>query len=103
MNLLMLTITGNSMCVCICDTLSVHVYRLVDGLGEMMESCDYVCSILPNTPLTTGLLTPELFKHCSHKVHELTNHFSCYRTFYLACRNLCLLMLGEAMSQPTIP
>ncbi len=46
----------------------VIIYRQFIGLQELMESCDYVCSILPSTIETRGLLTEEHFKYCSKKV-----------------------------------
>ena len=42
--------------------------RLTDELHELLGTSDYVCSVLPSTPDTCGLLSGEVFKHCSPKV-----------------------------------
>ena len=37
--------------------------RLLPELPHMLESCDYVCNVLPGTPHTRGLLSGETLKH----------------------------------------
>ena len=40
----------------------------LDQLPKLLESCDYVCNVLPSTPQTKGLLNGDILKHCvGHK------------------------------------
>ena len=45
--------------------------RLLDELHELLGTSDYVCSVLPSTSDTRGLLSGEVFKHCSSKVNNI--------------------------------
>ena len=36
-------------------------------LPQLLESCDYVCNVLPSTPQTKGLLDGDILKHCANK------------------------------------
>ena len=42
--------------------------RLPGGLSELLEMSDYVCSILPETPDTKGVLDGDVLRHCAKKV-----------------------------------
>ena len=44
--------------------------RLTENLAEVMESVDYICSVLPSTPSTRGLLDGDILKTCAKKVNE---------------------------------
>ena len=46
--------------------------RQLDGLKELLEASDYVCSILPSTPQTVGLLNGDVLKSCAQRVSEMT-------------------------------
>ena len=48
--------------------------RLLPELPHMLESCDYVCNVLPSTPDTRGLLSGETLKHCQNKVKKEKIH-----------------------------
>ncbi len=49
-------------------TYAMFPRRLTEGLSEVLANSDYVCTILPSTPLTSGLLNGDILKHCSKKV-----------------------------------
>ena len=42
--------------------------RETAGLAELLAHSDYVCNVLPSTPLTRGLLSGDVLRHCSAKV-----------------------------------
>lgn len=46
----------------------LYLHRQYDGLPELLATSDYVCSILPSTAETRGLLDGDILKHCSAKV-----------------------------------
>ncbi|XP_041379707.1 LOW QUALITY PROTEIN: glyoxylate/hydroxypyruvate reductase B-like [Gigantopelta aegis] len=48
----------------------VDQYKLLDELHELLGTSDYVCSVLPSTSDTRGLLSGEVFKHCFTKVQK---------------------------------
>ena len=35
---------------------------------EVLESCDYICNVLPKTPDTVGTFDGDVFQHCANKV-----------------------------------
>ncbi|GIX72838.1 hypothetical protein CEXT_753891, partial [Caerostris extrusa] len=37
------------------------------NLNDVLESCDYLCNVLPSTPETQGLLDKDVLKHCLKK------------------------------------
>ena len=43
-------------------------FRTGEKLPELLSNCDYVCSVLPSTPSTDGLLDGDVLSHCRHKV-----------------------------------
>ena len=43
----------------------------MDGLQELLRECDYVCSVLPSTPQTKGLLNGDTLRSCANKVHNV--------------------------------
>ncbi|XP_014669476.1 PREDICTED: glyoxylate/hydroxypyruvate reductase A-like [Priapulus caudatus] len=45
----------------------IDEYRTNDGLAEILSACDYICSVLPNTVETRGLLNGTLLKNCMPK------------------------------------
>lgn len=45
----------------------VDEYRTMSGLGEMLQSCDYICNVLPSTPETKGLLSGDVLQACQSK------------------------------------
>ena len=42
--------------------------RQQQDLGQFLAGCDYVCSVLPSTPETSGLLSGNVLKACQEKV-----------------------------------
>lgn len=44
------------------------LFRLIADLPELLTSCDYVCSVLPSTAETDGLLDGDVLSHCKTKV-----------------------------------
>ncbi|XP_066932068.1 glyoxylate/hydroxypyruvate reductase A-like isoform X1 [Clytia hemisphaerica] len=46
----------------------VDQYFTFDELPEFLKKSDYVCNVLPSTPGTRNLLTPELLKNCQNTV-----------------------------------
>ena len=42
--------------------------RLPGELSDLLQMSDYVCSILPETPDTKGLLDGNILRHCAKKV-----------------------------------
>ncbi|XP_077990740.1 glyoxylate/hydroxypyruvate reductase A-like [Glandiceps talaboti] len=48
---------------------SPHVdhYRQIDGLPELLQNCDYVCSVLPSTGETKGLLNGNVLENCKER------------------------------------
>ena len=50
----------------------MHSYnnRVFDQLEELLSASDYVCSVLPSTPETIGLLDADAFKSCAKKVSK---------------------------------
>ncbi|XP_064398289.1 glyoxylate/hydroxypyruvate reductase A-like [Halichondria panicea] len=51
----------------------VDHHRLLEGLPEVLANSDYVCSILPSTPQTAGLLNGDILQNCSKKKSVLIN------------------------------
>lgn len=47
------------------SVLDCHCY--LEQLPLLLESCDYVCNVLPSTPHTKGLLNGDILEHCSGK------------------------------------
>lgn len=41
--------------------------RIFTDMDEFLSDCDYVCSIVPSTPLTRGLLNGSVLKSCKKK------------------------------------
>lgn len=41
--------------------------RLHSNLPDLLHNCDYIISVLPSTPGTTGLLNEDMLKHCAQK------------------------------------
>ena len=77
------------------------VCRELDGLSELLSNSDYVCNILPSTPLTRGLLNGDTLRHCASKVSGTGPHISCVPSSQVQSflsRNLCSSMLeGETL------
>ena len=42
--------------------------RIIDGLPELLSSCDFVCSVLPSTRDTDAILDGDMLSHCKTKV-----------------------------------
>ena len=42
-------------------------------LPRLLESCDYVCNVLPSTPQTKGLLNGDILKHCAKRKSVFIN------------------------------
>ena len=42
-------------------------------LSKLLESCDYVCNMLPDTPQTKGVLNGDTLKHCASKKSVFIN------------------------------
>ena len=42
-------------------------------LPQLLQSCDYVCSALPSTPQTKGLLSGDILKHCAGRKSVFIN------------------------------
>ena len=40
----------------------------MENLPELLQSCDYVCNVLPSTPHTRGLLSGDILQHCMKRV-----------------------------------
>ena len=40
---------------------------LLSEFPQMLQSCDYICNVLPSTPQTKGLLDGDILKHCTTK------------------------------------
>jgi len=40
----------------------------MEQLPEFLENCDYICSVLPDTPGTTDLLSRDVLSHCKNRV-----------------------------------
>lgn len=51
----------------------IHQYRLTGDLAEVLENVDYICSVLPNTPSTRGLLDGDILEKCAKKKAVLIN------------------------------
>lgn len=46
----------------------IDEYFTQSELPQYLEKSDYVCNVLPSTPGTRNLLTPDLLKHCDDVV-----------------------------------
>ena len=46
----------------------IDEYFTQDKLPSYLKQSDYVCNVLPSTPGTRNLLTPEILKHCNDVV-----------------------------------
>ena len=53
------------------DVGALSVHRGPDALGEVLHSCDFVCSILPETPATCNLLSGNVLQQCQERVSFL--------------------------------
>ena len=42
-------------------------YRTMSSLPEVLQSCDYVCNVLPSTPDTRNLLSRDVLRNCKNK------------------------------------
>ncbi|KAL8583460.1 hypothetical protein ACOMHN_044818 [Nucella lapillus] len=51
----------------------VDHFRGLDGLGEVLQSVDYLCSIVPDTPASCDLLSGDVLKQCQNKKTVLIN------------------------------
>ncbi|XP_057657240.1 glyoxylate/hydroxypyruvate reductase A-like [Diorhabda carinulata] len=51
----------------------VSKYFNSDNLSEILKSCDYIVNILPNTPLTKGLLNKGVLENCKNKQSVFIN------------------------------
>ena len=40
---------------------------LMDQLGVLLENCDYICNVLPNTEKTTNCLSNGILENCKGK------------------------------------
>ena len=62
------------LCINTCNVLQDGTYRFIfsvrqqQDLGQFLAGCDYVCSVLPSTPETSGLLSGNVLKACQEKV-----------------------------------
>jgi len=43
-------------------------HSLINELPDLLSACDYVCSVLPSTTDTDGLLDGDILSHCRNKV-----------------------------------
>lgn len=48
-------------------------HMTAENLDTLLENCDYVCSVLPSTPKTRGLLSGDVLQHCQNKKSVLIN------------------------------
>jgi len=46
---------------------------LMDQLGILLENCDYICNVLPNTEKTTNCLSNGILEHCKEKQSVFVN------------------------------
>ncbi|XP_070546764.1 glyoxylate/hydroxypyruvate reductase A-like [Ptychodera flava] len=51
----------------------VDHYRKMDQLQELLENCDYICSVLPSTKETVGLLSGDVLRPCQAKKSVFIN------------------------------
>ena len=52
-----------------CTASCILIFRLKEDLAEVLESVDYICSVLPSTPSTKGLLDGGILQRCAKKVN----------------------------------
>ncbi|XP_071788353.1 glyoxylate/hydroxypyruvate reductase A-like [Asterias amurensis] len=45
----------------------VDVYKKMDGLCDLLAECDYICSVLPQTPQTDDILSNDVLSNCTKK------------------------------------
>ncbi|CAG2255403.1 unnamed protein product [Mytilus edulis] len=53
--------------------LPLDVYKTTKDLPEILQNCDYICSVLPTTPDTKDLLSGDILKHCMKKKSVFIN------------------------------
>ncbi|XP_071171394.1 glyoxylate/hydroxypyruvate reductase A-like [Mytilus edulis] len=53
--------------------LPLDVYKTTKDLPDILENCDYICSVLPTTPDTKDLLSGDILKHCLEKKSVFIN------------------------------
>ncbi|XP_071171383.1 uncharacterized protein in proB 3'region-like [Mytilus edulis] len=53
--------------------LPLDVYKTTKDLPEILQNCDYICSVLPTTPDTKDLLSGGILKHCMKKKSVFIN------------------------------
>lgn len=51
----------------------VSKYFNSDNLSKILQSCDYIVNILPNTPITKGLLNGGVLENCKNKKSVFIN------------------------------
>jgi hypothetical protein len=44
---------------------------LMDQLDELLQNCDYICNVLPNTEKTTDCLSNGILEHCKGNFDRL--------------------------------
>ena len=44
---------------------------LMDQIDELLQNCDYVCNVLPNTEKTTDCLSNGILEHCKGNFDRL--------------------------------
>lgn len=49
--------------------INYNFYRRNEDLSKFLTGCDYVCSILPSTAETKGMLSGDVLKACQDKVN----------------------------------
>lgn len=48
-------------------------HRTPNQLPEFLQNCDYICSVLPSTPATRGLLAGDVLENCKERKSTLIN------------------------------
>ncbi|XP_053385230.1 glyoxylate/hydroxypyruvate reductase B-like [Mercenaria mercenaria] len=51
----------------------IDFYRTQERLSDLLENCDYICSILPSTPQTRDMLSGDVLKSCKNKKSVFIN------------------------------
>ncbi|XP_046553641.1 glyoxylate/hydroxypyruvate reductase A-like [Haliotis rubra] len=51
----------------------IDEFRCTDDLSDLLSHCDYICNILPSTPLTRNLLSGEVLACCAQRKSVLIN------------------------------
>ena len=47
---------------------------LMDQIDELLQNCDYVCNVLPNTEKTTDCLSNGILEHCKGNFDRLQTY-----------------------------